>query len=375
MAFGKRLLEIKFYFRLEETFMAGSFKWLAAITVALGLFAAGSFVGCDSKSDTATNATGGSTTQPSVAGSTTQPSSGGEAVVSNKALKLAFVTNNASDYWTTAKAGVMKGAEEAGGVTAEFKIPSEQTAGEQQRIVDDLLATEVDGIAISPSDPQNQTSMLNKAASKALLITQDSDAPDSNRVCYLGSNNHDAGKQAGELIKRALPDGGDIMIFVGTTGAQNAIDRLAGIHEVIDGTKIHVLDVRTDDAQPDKAKTNAQDTLSRYPNINALVGLYSYNGLILANAVREAGKKGTVKIVCFDFDPGVLEAVKDGTVFGTVVQQPYEFGRQAVLLMAKYLRGDHSVIPSTKQIIVPTLGIDAAGVDDFMAKVKAAGGK
>ena len=89
--------------------------------------------------------------------------------------------------------------------------------------------------------------------------------------------------------------------------------------------------------------------------------------------VREANKKGTVKIVSFDFDPGVLEAVKDGTIFGTVAQQPYEFGRQAVLVMAKYLRGDHSVIPASKQIIVPTLGIDSSDVDDFMAKVAAAG--
>jgi ribose transport system substrate-binding protein len=317
--------------------MSGSFKWLAAI-----VFGAFLISGCG-KSD--------------------------------KSLKLAFVTNNASDYWTTARSGCDKGAQEAGGVTLQFKIPSEQTAAEQKRIIEDLLAGGVDGIAISPSDPANQTEMLNDVAKQALLITQDSDAPKSNRVCYLGSNNHDAGKQAGELIKKALPNGGKIMIFVGTVGAQNAIDRLDGIKEALAGTKVEIIDVRTDDAQPDKAKTNAQDTLAKYPDISALVGLYSYNGLILANVVREANKKGAVKIICFDFDPGVLEAVKDGTIFGTVVQQPFEFGRQSVILMAKYLRGDKSVIPESKQIIVPTLAIDLNNVDDFMAKVKAAGGK
>ena len=208
--------------------MIGSFKWLAAVVVVAGLFG-----GCDSKTDQTTNSTG----------STTQPS-GSAAASTGKALKLAFVTNNSSDYWTTARSGVNKGAEEAGNVTVQFKIPSVQTAAEQKRIIDDLMAAGVDGIAISPSDPVNQTDMLNGVAKQALLITQDSDAPSSDRVCYLGSNNHDAGKQAGELIKRALPDGGKIMIFVGTTGARTPIDRLDGIKEVLKGTKVEIIDVR-----------------------------------------------------------------------------------------------------------------------------------
>ena len=71
------------------------------------------------------------------------------------------------------------------------------------------------GIAISPVDPDNQTQLINETAGKVLVVTQDSDAPNSNRAFYVGTDNVAAGRQAGELIKEALPQGGKIMLFVG----------------------------------------------------------------------------------------------------------------------------------------------------------------
>ena len=126
--------------------------------------------------------------------------SGGNDTAS-KGFKLAFVTNNAADFWTIARRGVEKADEELSETSVEFKITSDPTAAEQKRIVDDLLAAGFQGIAISPVDPQNQTGLINEAASKALVFTQDSDAPDSNRACYVGTDNVAAGRQAGELVK------------------------------------------------------------------------------------------------------------------------------------------------------------------------------
>src|SRR5678809_333951 len=96
---------------------------------------------------------------------------------SSKELKLAFVTNNAADFWTIARRGVEKADEELNDVDAEFRITADGTAAEQQRVVDDLLTKGVDAIAISPVDPQNQTALIDAAAKRALVFTQDSDAP------------------------------------------------------------------------------------------------------------------------------------------------------------------------------------------------------
>ncbi len=214
-----------------------------------------------------------------------------------KRRKLAFVTNNASDFWTIARKGTEKAAGELPNADIEFRINSDNTAAEQQRVVDDLLAKGIDGIAISPVDPVNQLQMLNRAAQQALVITQDSDAPSSNRVCYIGTDNVAAGRQAGGLVKEALPQGGKIMVFVGTLDAANAQQRYQGLKEALQGSNIQILDVRTDGADRVRAKSNAADTLVNQPDIAGMVGLWSYNGPAIVGAIRDAGKTGKVKIV------------------------------------------------------------------------------
>jgi ribose transport system substrate-binding protein len=283
--------------------------------------------------------------------------------------KLAFVTNNASDFWSIARRGVEKADNELPDVSAEFRIASDGSPAEQKRIIDDLMAKGVNGIAISPSDPENQTALINEAAAKALVFTQDSDAPNSNRACYVGTDNVAAGRQAGQLIKEVLPSGGKIMLFVGKLDARNAQERVQGIREVLKDSNIQIIDVRTDDTDEVRAKSNAADTLVRYPDIKALVGLWSYNGPAIFSAVKDAKKVGQVKIVAFDEADDTLAGIREGAIHATVVQQPFEFGYQAIKLMAQVLKGDKSVIPANKQVIVPTLVVNKDNVEEFTKKI------
>ena len=283
--------------------------------------------------------------------------------------KLAFVTNNPSDFWTIARKGTEKAAKDIPGIEVEFRINPDNTAAEQQRIVDDLLAKGIDGIAISPVDPANQSPMLNRAASQALVVTQDSDAPNSNRTCYIGTDNVEAGRQAGRLVKEAMPQGGKIMVFVGVLDAQNARERFQGLKEALAGSNVQIVDVRTDNTDRVRAKSNAADTIVNVPDIAGLVGLWSYNGPAILSAVKEANKVDKIKIVAFDEEDETLGGIRDGAIYATVVQQPFEFGYQSMALMAKILGGDKSGIPASKQIFVPTLMIKKADVDEFQKKI------
>lgn len=285
-----------------------------------------------------------------------------------KKLKLAFVSNNASDFWTIARAGTTAAEKELGDVSVDFRIPSSGQAAEQRQVIDDLLAKGIDGIAVSPVDPANQTEFLDKVASQTLLVTHDSDAPKSKRVCYVGTDNVAAGVEAGKLIKEVLPNGGKIMIFVGTLDAANASERYAGIKQELAGSKVEIIDVRTDETDRARAQKNVEDTLVKYPDIAALVGLWSYNGPAILNGVKSSGKGGVVKIVCFDEEDQTLAGVAAGDIYGTVVQQPYEFGYQAITRMAKYLRGDKAALAGGKQII-PTLSIKKDNVKEFKTKL------
>ncbi|HJP93217.1 MAG TPA: sugar-binding protein [Pyrinomonadaceae bacterium] len=294
-----------------------------------------------------------------------QPSPSGVNGGAGKKHRLAFVTNNASDFWTIARKGTEKAATDIPGIDVEFRIPSDGTAAEQQRVVDDLLAKSIEGIAISPVDPANQTPMLNRAASQTLVVTQDSDAPNSNRTCYIGTDNVEAGRQAGQLVKEALPQGGKIMVFVGVLDAANAQQRYQGLKEALAGSNVQIIDVRTDNTDRVRAKSNASDTLVNIPDIAGMVGLWSYNGPAILSAVKEANKVGKVQIVAFDEEDETLKGIKDGAIYATVVQQPFEFGYRSMEIMSKILNGDRSMIPASKQIFVPTKMIKKADVEEF----------
>jgi len=285
-----------------------------------------------------------------------------------KKTRLAFVTNNPSDYWTICRRGTEAAAKALGNVELQFVMPADGSAATQKQDVDDLLAKGVQGIAVSPVDPANETPYLNGVAAKTKLITADSDAAASRRLCYVGTDNHAAGVMAGRLIKKALPQGGQIMVFVGKSDAQNAHDRLVGIEDALRGSRVTILGVRTDDTDHARARQNVVDTLAQHPHIAALVGLWSYNGPAIAGAVREKGRVGKVRVIAFDEETDTLNGIRDGTIYGTIAQQPYRFGYESVKLLAALARGDKSGVPAGRRLIIPTLAITQGNLAAYQAQ-------
>ena len=287
---------------------------------------------------------------------------------SGKKLKLAFVSNNAANFWSFARAGCDAAAKELGDVDVDFRITQDGSSAVQRQILDDLCAKGTDGIAVSVNDPDNQTDFLNKIAGETLLVCCDSDAAKSKRVAYIGTDNEAAGEEAGKMIKEVLPNGGKIMLFVGHSDSQNAMERSGGIKKALEGSNIQIIDIRTDDTDAVRAQKNAEDTLVKYPDIACLVGLWNYNGPAILNAVRGAGKTSVVKIVCFDDEADTLAGIASGDIYGTVVQNPFEFGKQSLTRMEKYLKGDKTQLDG--KMFIPTRNIKKDNVADYQAEVK-----
>src|SRR3954467_11033460 len=227
---------------------------------------------------------------------------------------IALVTNAAADFWTIAGRGLGKAQKKHPDYKIELIVTNDGTAAGQRRELDDLLVRGVAGISISVDDASHATKVLNKVAAKTVLITTDSDAPQSNRLAYIGTDNVAAGRQAGEEIKKGLPNGGKIALFVGTMDADNARERVQGIKEAIAGTKVELVDVVTDQGDSAKAKENMENVLVKHADIALLSGLWSYETPLIYDAVKAAGKAGKVKIVGFDEDQRTLRGVSDGTL-------------------------------------------------------------
>jgi ribose transport system substrate-binding protein len=288
---------------------------------------------------------------------------------------LAFVVNGASDFWKIAEAGVKKAQEELPDYTLELKYPEQAAAAIQQRLMDDLVAAGVSAIMVSAIDPKTSTEALDRIAGQVPLFTTDSDAPQSKRIAYIGSSNVELGKNAGQLMLKAMPEGGKCIGFVGLPGADNARERIEGVKEVIKDSKVELVDVRGDDIDQTRAKRNVEDALAAMPDITCMVGSYSYNTPRIYEVLKESGKLGQIKVIGFDEDPITLGGVREGTIEGTVVQNPYEWGYRGMKLMAKYLEGDKSGIPADGLIIVPGQVIDKGNVDAFETELKARVGK
>ncbi|CAN5454343.1 sugar-binding protein [soil metagenome] len=299
--------------------------------------------------------------------------------------KIAVVSNNAADFWTICEAGAKKGAEEFN-VELIFRKPAQGTADEQREIIDTLLSQKVNGLAISVNDPKNQINLLNKIAGQMPLVTQDNDAPDSKRVCYIGTNNYQAGLAAGKLVKEAMPDGGTIAIFVGKPDPINAKERRQGVLDELSGEKnakgpklgkYTLFDTFYDDVQQDVAKekvSTALVQLQKEPNV-CFVGLWAYNPPAILSGIKDANKLGKVKIVGFDEMPETLQGVKDGHVQGTIVQQPYQFGYQSVKLLSELAHGDKANVPTSGIMDVPFLVIKKDNVEKFQADLNKMLGK
>ena len=175
------------------------------------------------------------------------PEAGGDAEKAGSGrgddISVAFVTNGIASFWDVAEKGAKDAATEFG-VTVDVRMPP-NGAEDQKRMLEDLLVRGVRGIAVSPIDPVNQHDLLEKVAAATSLITHDSDAPDSRRICYIGMDNYTAGRECGRLVKEAMPDGGSVMIFVGRLEQANARLRRQGlIDELLDRSRD---DTRYDD--------------------------------------------------------------------------------------------------------------------------------
>ena len=271
--------------------------------------------------------------------------------------KIAVITNCAVDFWTIVGLGA-KAAEKDFNVDVEFRMPAFPSAADQHRIVEDSLAKGVQGIAISPINAANQTAVFNHIVPENVyLIAQDGDFnKESKRKCYIGTDNAKAGWRAGTLVREVLPAGAKVVIYSSTVDQLNLQERRQGVIAGLAGLKeaesksnlAHDLSLRpypvslgrytliatmTDYADKEKCYANVVDTLIKHPDVNCLVGLCCHNPPAMMLGVQKRKKEGQIKLIGFDEDDLTLKGIKDGAIYGTVVQNPYMFGYESVHIL------------------------------------------
>lgn len=266
-----------------------------------------------------------------------------------------------SEFFNWAYAGMVDAAKAIGPhVQTELQGPAEWDATLEARAIEQLVAKRIDGVICTAGEANTMIPAINRAiAGKIPVITFDSDAPDSNRLCFVGTNNYQAGYEAGKAMGQWLGDDARIGIctFPGPDHLKKRQDGFeAGLKDAAPGAKI--VAVVNDEGDVAKAETQVTAMLQANKEINGVFGAHGNPGPGAAAAVRSLGLQGKVSIMAFDFGMPVIELIEKGEIRGTVGQNPYLMGYMSMMLA--YAARHPTEVPSMFKDFghVPTAGID-----------------
>ncbi|MEK7396701.1 MAG: sugar-binding protein, partial [Candidatus Poribacteria bacterium] len=271
-----------------------------------------------------------------------------------KKIKIGILGKSIHPYWDVVRLGMESAAKNLD-VDAKFFVPPTEDVPKQIQTLETWISMKFDGIAFAPSDPNAVNPVIKKAMANGILcISQDTDAPKSGRLCYIGTSNYDAGKIAGKKMAEILKGKGKVAICTGSITAMNSLERIKGFREALassPGIKI-VEPILVDNENSAKAIELAQTTLVKNPDLNAFFGVYAFNGPSAAKAVKATGKVGKVHVVAFDTTDEHLFMIKDGLIDAAIGQRQYFMGYLSVVVLRDMIQAGKDetmmLLPKTK---------------------------
>ena len=226
-----------------------------------------------------------------------------------------IATNIGLPYWQSAHEGFTRAAAQYG-VTEEMRGPDAFTPAVEVDEFRAAVARKPAGILVSVSDPSLMGPEINKAMAAGIpVITMDSDAPDSQRLYFIGTNNLDAGRLGGQRVAAELNGKGNVVFFT-MPGQPNLEERLKGYKDVFSNYPgIKIVEVFDMQGRSTAAMDKAQEYLARTgpAKINAYISLESSSGKDVGEAIKRAKPEGAI-LMGMDVDQATLELVKDGTI-------------------------------------------------------------
>lgn len=298
----------------------------------------------------------------------------------SRPARIALVTADGDPYWDVVILGAQEAAKRSNARLDVFKASG--TSADQTKLLSNLAG--YDAIAVSPVDGTRQGVLLRELARQMHLVTIDSDSNASGRLCFVGTDNYTAGRKCGRLIKQALPEGGTIAIATGPLDKENGRDRRQGIiDELLDrdffGGRLNdpiegvigegayrIVATAIDETTPESAKANAAALLAAHEDLDLIVGIYAYNAPAAVAAINEAQRVGDVRVIGFDVDGATLAGIEAGIVFGTVAQDQFNYGYDAVRVLTDVVMADSGFnLPLDRQIHFPVVLVTADNLDEF----------
>ena len=265
---------------------------------------------------------------------------------------IAHVKNN--PYWMVVKKGAEAAAKERGCIL-EYYGSSTANVYEDLNLIDMNIAAKVDGLITYVQEEEKYTPSINKAIDKGIpVITVETDAKSSKRISYVGTDNAAAGRMAGEVLWQKTNGEANIGIIMAGLTTTNQVERVDGFKKFLaTKSRLNIIATESSNSYELNAKLAAKKIISEYPEVNFLYCTSAVDGIGAAKAIVEEGLQGKVSIICFDDLPDTLTFIKNGTIYASIVQRPYDMGYESVNMIMDKIQGkavkDYNI---TKTIVV-----------------------
>lgn len=299
--------------------------------------------------------------------------------------RFVFVAGGADAYWDLCIAGAEATAQELGAELKVLKPTGEGEDGlrEQLEWLSSLDVEKYDGLALGPIDPERQAAQIDSITEKLTVVTVDSDAPSSQRLCYIGSSNHEAGMMAAQMVKEVLPEGGKVVVLMASLAKTNAAQRKAGFDESLLGVgeddqqqdaeqnaSYEVVDYLMDLGDYNECKENVKQVCGQHEDLGAVVATFGYHAPAALEALEELGKQ--VPVIAFDEHDKTLAGIETGMVHASIAQDPHRFGAEAIKMLNEVRRGAFLSLPvgATVNVGVHCQIIKKDNLEEFKKSLK-----
>lgn len=244
-----------------------------------------------------------------------------------------------NDYWRLVEKGAQQAAKEYG-VLLEYAGPKQANIDQHLKTIEMSMASKVDGIITQGLSDEQFTPLINRVVDRLPVITIDTDAANSNRMAYIGTDNYYSGFLAGKALIEDTKGQANVAIITGNFYANHQQQRVQGFQDAVKSEEgIKIITVEESGISRVRAAEKAYQILTDYPKVTAFYGTSALDAIGIAQVVEKLRKPGRVYIIGFDTLPETLDYISEGTIKATVVQEPYEMGYRAIQMMIDLIEG------------------------------------
>lgn len=297
------------------------------------------------------------------------------AAPAEEEITIAFVMGAESDpFFQAMKVGAEEEAA-AQGVTLVWQgDPANYSAETQIPIVDAVLAESPTALVLIPTDPTALQASVDKAVAAGIIVANvDTHVDDLTDVLtFITGDNEDGGAKAADALaaKIGYEDGGSYEVVVGLTSptATTNVGRLDGFTAQVEAKYpgIAIVDVAYSESNPEKAATNVNNWLTKYPGLDGIFAIDGTNASGAAAALEAKGLVGTVGLVGYDAYPDNVAKIKSGIFTALIAQDPAAEARLAIKTIVEFIKTGETSTPH--EVVIPNVTLDANTSDADFAK-------